>query len=125
MCRLRRIGLLVVATLVAGMALAALTGCSGPALKSFAGSWGQTAKGQPNLTITDDGSFQGTDGCNRLTGKGSISGDSFDFGPIASTLMACSDVDTWLSQAHTAKVDGTVLVVYGNSGNKIGTLAKQ
>jgi hypothetical protein len=125
MSRLRRSGLLVVAVLVAGMALAALTGCSGPALTSFAGSWGQTVKGQPNLTITDDGSFQGTDGCNRLMGKGSISGDSFDFGPIASTMMACSDVDTWLSQAHTAKVDGTVLVVYGNSGNKIGTLAKQ
>ncbi|WP_230009962.1 META domain-containing protein [Microbacterium sp. Bi128] len=125
MSRLRRSGLLVVAMLVAGMALAAITGCSGPALKSFAGSWGQTVKGQPNLTITDDGSFQGTDGCNRLTGKGSISGDSFDFGPIASTMMACNDVDTWLSQAHAAKVDGTVLVVYDNSGNKIGTLAKQ
>ncbi|GIU54681.1 META domain-containing protein [Arthrobacter sp. NicSoilC12] len=125
MGRLRRSGLLVVAVLVAGMALAALTGCAGPALKSFAGSWGQAVKGQPNLTITDDGSFQGTDGCNRLTGKGSISGDSFDFGPIASTMMACSDIDTWLSQAHTAKVDGTVLVVYGNSGSKIGTLAKQ
>jgi heat shock protein HslJ len=125
MRRLGRSGLLIVATLVAGIALAALTGCSGPALKSFTGSWGQTVKGQPNLTITDDGSFQGTDGCNRLTGKGSVSGDSFNFGPIASTMMACSDVDTWLSQAHTAKVDGTVLVVYGNSGDKIGTLAKQ
>ncbi|RKR20693.1 META domain-containing protein [Arthrobacter oryzae] len=125
MIRLRRSGLLVVAMLVAGLAFTAVTGCSGPALKSFAGSWGQTVKGQPNLTITDDGSFQGTDGCNRLTGKGSISGDSFDFGPIASTMMACSNVDTWLSQAHTAKVNGTVLVVYGNSGNQIGTLAKQ
>ncbi|AXJ08371.1 META domain-containing protein [Arthrobacter sp. PM3] len=125
MRRLGRSGLLIVATLVAGIALLALTGCSGPALKSFTGSWGQSAQGQPNLTITDDGSFQGTDGCNRLTGKGSVSGDSFNFGPIASTMMACSDVDTWLSQAHTAKVDGTVLVVYGNSGDKIGTLAKQ
>jgi len=60
-----------------------------------------------------------------LTGKGSISGDVFDFGAIASTSMACSDVDTWLSQAQTAKVDGPVLVVYEKGGNRIGTLPKQ
>jgi heat shock protein HslJ len=125
MSRLRRSGLLVVATLIAGLATAALTGCSGPASKSFEGSWGQTGIGQPNLTITDDGSFQGTDGCNHLTGKGSISGDAFGFGPIASTSMACSDVDTWLSHADTAKVDGSVLVVYEKGGSKIGTLPKQ
>ncbi|WP_226759655.1 META domain-containing protein [Arthrobacter sp. SO3] len=125
MSRLRRSGLLVVATLVAGVGIATLTGCSGPAVTSFAGGWGQTGSGQPNLTITDDGSFQGTDGCNRLTGKGSISGDVFGFGPIASTSMACSDVDTWLSHADTAKVDGSVLVVYERGGAKIGTLPKQ
>lgn len=124
MGRLRRSGFLVVAALVAVVALAAFTGCSGPAVKAFAGSWGQTGSGQPNLTIADDGSFQGTDGCNRLTGKGSISGDVFDFGAIASTSMACSDVDTWLSQAETAKVDGTALVVYKKGGDKIGTLPK-
>ena len=123
--RLRQSGLLVIATLVAGVLIAAFTGCSGPASTSFAGGWGQTSAGQPNLTITDDGSFQGTEGCNRLTGKGSISGDVFDFGAIASTSMACSDVDTWLSQAQTARVDGSVLVVYETGGNKIGTLPKQ
>ena len=125
MSRLRRCGLLVVLTLVAGLAAAALTGCSGPASKSFVGGWGQTGVGQPNLTITDDGSFQGTDGCNRLTGKGSVSGDVFGFGPIASTSMACSGVDTWLSQADTAKVDGSVLVVYEKGGSRIGTLPQQ
>lgn len=125
MSRVRRTGLLVVAALVAGVAVAAFTGCSGPGLKPFVGGWGQTGSGQPSLTITDDGSFQGTDGCNRLTGKGSISGDVFGFGAIASTSMACSGVDTWLSQADTAKVDGTVLVVYTKGGDKIGSLPKQ
>lgn len=125
MSRLRRGDLLVVLTLVAGLAVAALTGCSGPASKSFVGGWGQTGSGQPNLTITDHGSFRGTDGCNRLTGMGSISGDVFGFGPIASTSMACSGVDTWLVQADTAKVDGGVLVVYEKGGSKIGTLPKQ
>ena len=125
MGRLRRSGSLVVATLVAGVGIAAFTGCSGPASTSFAGDWGLTGSGQPNLTITNDGSFHGTDGCNRLTGKGSISGDIFDFGAIASTSMACSDVNTWLSLAGTAKVDGTVLVVYKKGGDKIGTLHRQ
>lgn len=125
MSRRRRSGFLVVATLVAGLALAALTGCAGPASTSFVGSWGQTGNGQPNLTIADDGSFQGTDGCNRMTGQGAISGGVFDFGAIASTSMACTGVDTWLSQADTAKVEGTGLVVYGTSGAKIGTLPKQ
>lgn len=125
MIRLRRSGLLVVLALVAGLALAALTGCSAPASKQFVGGWGQTGSGQPNLTITDDGSFQGTDGCNRLTGQGSISGEVFGFGPIASTSMACPGVDTWLLQADTAKVEGSALAVYGKGGTKIGTLPKQ
>jgi heat shock protein HslJ len=110
---------------MAGAAVTALTGCSAPAPASFVGDWGQPGSGRPSLTITEDGSFQGTDGCNRLTGKGSISGDVFDFGTMASTSMACSDVNTWLSRAETAKVDGTVLVIYRQGGDKIGTLPRR
>jgi heat shock protein HslJ len=125
MGRPRRSGFLVVAALMAGAAVTALTACSAPAPASFVGDWGQPGSGRPSLTITEDGSFQGTDGCNRLTGKGSISGDVFDFGTMASTSMACSDVDTWLSRAETAKVDGTVLVIYRQGGDKIGTLPRR
>ncbi|MEC5192464.1 MULTISPECIES: META domain-containing protein [unclassified Arthrobacter] len=125
MGRLPRRCLLRVATLAAGLAVAALIGCSGPASASFTGAWGQTANGQPNLTIADDGSFQGTDGCNRLSGKGSMAGDVFTFGPIAATSMACSGVDPWLSLADTAKVEGSALVLYRNGGNRVGTLPRQ
>ena len=125
MGRLPRRGFLLVATLAAVLSAAALTGCSAPAPTSFTGVWGQTATGQPNLTIADDGSFQGTDGCNRLSGKGSMAGDLFTFGPIASTSMACSGVDPWLSLADTAKVEGSALVLYQKGGNRIGTLPKQ
>ena len=112
---------LIVAAVIA---VAALAGCSSSG-SSFTGTWGQNATGQPNLTIKDDGSFSGTDGCNALSGKGSISGDTFTFGPFASTTKACEGVQPWLNLASTAKVDGNTLVVYKSSGAKIGTLDKQ
>jgi heat shock protein HslJ len=109
--------------LAAVAAVIALSGCSSSA-SSFTGTWGSSGSGQPNLTIKDDGSFSGTDGCNALSGTGSIAGDTFTFGPFASTTMACEGVDVWLNQADTAKVSGSDLVVYSNAGKKIGTLAK-
>jgi heat shock protein HslJ len=106
------------------VALAALSGCSSSG-SSFTGTWGSNATGQPNLTIKDDGSFSGTDGCNAMSGKGTISGDTYTFGPFASTTKACEGVTPWLNLAHTAKVDGNTLTVYKNGGEKIGTLDKQ
>lgn len=101
-----------------------LAGCSS-AGSSFAGTWGEDATGKPSLTIESDGSFSGTDGCNPLKGKGTISGDTFTFGPFASTLKACEGVTPWLNLADTAKVDGDTLVVYRSGGTKIGTLDKR
>ncbi|WP_426517097.1 META domain-containing protein [Diaminobutyricibacter sp. McL0618] len=112
---------LVVAAVIA---VAALSGCASSA-SSFTGTWGSSASGQPNLTIKDDGSFKGTDGCNQMSGKGTVSGDTFTFGPFATTLVHCAGVNPWLNLAHTAKVDGSTLVVYKNGGEKIGTLDKQ
>ncbi len=112
---------LIVAAVIA---VAALSGCSSSA-SSFTGTWGSNASGQPNLTIKDDGHWSGTDGCNAMSGKGTVSGDTFTFGPFASTLKACEGVTPWLNLANTAKVDGSNLVVYNTGGAKIGTLAKQ
>lgn len=112
------LALLAVATVVA------LSGCSSPA-SSFTGTWGSSGSGQPNLTISDDGTFSGTDGCNAMSGKGTVAGDTFTFGPFASTLKACDGVNPWLSRADTAKISGGDLVVYANGGEKVGTLAKR
>lgn len=111
------IALAAVATVVA------LSGCSSSA-SSFTGTWGSSDAGQPNLTIKDDGGFSGNDGCNAMSGTGTVKGDTFTFGPFASTLKACEGVNPWLSRAHTAKVSGGELVVYANGGEKVGTLAK-
>ncbi len=107
--------------------LAALAGCATPGgeTAAFTGTWGSSASGQPNLTIEDDGKVSGTDGCNRLTGTGTVSGDTFRFGNLASTMMACEGVDEWLGKASTASVDGKTLIVYDDSNKKIGTLEKQ
>ncbi|MEY9852360.1 heat shock protein HslJ [Leifsonia sp. EB41] len=110
---------------VAAAALALLAGCAGtPSGAALVGTWGSTAASQPNLTIENDGAFSGSDGCNRLTGKGSVDGDTITFGPIASTLMACQGVDEWLAKASSGTAKGSTLVVYDISGNEIGKLDK-
>ncbi|MFF1635343.1 META domain-containing protein [Leifsonia sp. NPDC058248] len=106
------------------VALTALAGCSSSG-SAFTGNWGQVATGQPSLTIKADGTWSGMDGCNKMSGKGSVYTDTFTFGPFASTLKACEGVTPWLNLAHTAKVDGSTLTVYRTDGEKIGTLAKR
>ncbi|MFF9564573.1 META domain-containing protein [Leifsonia sp. NPDC014704] len=100
-----------------------LAGCAGtPSGQAVVGRWGSTSTGQPNLDIENDGTFSGSDGCNTLSGKGQIEGDEITFGPIASTLMACENVDTWLSKAATGNVSGDTMTVLDDGGSTIGTL---
>ena len=45
---------------------------------------------EPYLLILEDGTrFSGTVGCNRFMGQLKSEGDSVEFGPVASTMMAC------------------------------------
>lgn len=111
-------------TVTVALAMIALTGCSNSG-SAFTGSWGQDAAGKPSLTIDSDGTFSGTDGCNPLKGKGTVSGDTFTFGPFASIQQACEGVTPWLNLASTAKVDGKTLTVYRTDGDKIGSLDKR
>lgn len=100
-----------------------LAGCAGtPSGAKVVGHWGSTASGQPNLNIEDDGTFSGSDGCNRLSGQGQIDGDEITFGSIASTMMACEGVDTWLGKAATGNVKGDTMTVLDDKGSTIGTL---
>lgn len=54
------------------------------------GGGGVVDRLQTVLEIAADGSISGFGGCNRMTGKAVISGNSITFGPIASTKMACT-----------------------------------
>jgi hypothetical protein len=44
--------------------------------------------------------------------------------PGLTTLMACPDVDTWVRDAKSVKVDSDTLVVFDKSGSEIGTLTR-
>lgn len=105
------------------MAALLLAGCSGQA-QSAEGTWGSDASGEPQLVLAADGSLSGTDGCNRLVGSWKEADGTVDFGEVASTMMACEGVDTWLSGLSTGTVDGNVLRIEDGAGTEIGTLER-
>lgn len=119
---------------VGGLALAlsfSLAGCAPAApstptgdTSSAVGTWGTDGEGEPNLSLTDDGKLAGTDGCNRLVGTWSQDGTTVAFGEVASTMMFCEGVDTWLVDLDSATVDGSTLHLLDASGTEIGTLAR-
>jgi heat shock protein HslJ len=94
---------------------------------TLVGTWGSTDEREPNLVFADDGELTGTDGCNRLVGSWSLDGDTVVFSDIASTLMACEGVDTWLSGAASASLvagDDDELRVFDDTDSEIGTLER-
>ena len=90
------------------------------------GYWTETRTStSPFLSISADRTFSGSDGCNRLTGTWAPapgSSQSITFSAVASTMMFCDGVDTWLSQASTATVQGDVMTVSSAAGKVIGQL---
>src|SRR4051812_43306817 len=96
---------------LAGAALAACSSggdSSGSERKSsdVTGEWAEPdSKPLVNLELVANGSVSGSDGCNQLNGTWKLDGSSIEFGPFAATMMACGDVDTWLSSATSATVD--------------------
>ena len=116
---------ILVAAAAATVAVA-LSGCGASAGSAATGVWGDPdATRMPSLELHEDRSLSGTDGCNRLVGTWKMSGDRIEFGPIASTLMACEGVDTWLGAATTATIDGSTMTLTDQGGKTIGTLERQ
>lgn len=100
-----------------------LSGCSS-AVADAEGVWGQDVEGSPHLVLDAEGSLSGTDGCNRLMGSWSQDGGTVTFEGVATTLMECPDVDTWLSEMDSATVDGDTLRVLDATGAEIGMLSR-
>lgn len=115
---------------VAAVAVLGLTACSGGGSSSSSspvGVWGEVdVQGQPSLEFMEDGSYSGSDGCNRLMGGWtSLDDGTINLEPMASTRMACEGVDDWLNQASSAEVQGSTLTIFDSSNAEIGTLARQ
>jgi len=102
-------------------------GGSGSALstKDVTGEWSQP-KSEPlvYLELVESGTVSGSDGCNQLNGTWKIDGSTIEFGAFSATMMACEDVDTWLSAASSATVSGDEMTVLDDGGKEIGTLEK-
>lgn len=119
------IALRLLAASSAGLILIA-TGCSdsGSSVASPVGTWGATANQSPQLVLAADGTLNGTDGCNLLSGTWTDEDGTVIFGSLAATEMFCEGVDTWLLQLTTATVDGDTMTVMGPDGAEVGTLDK-
>ena len=91
------------------------------------GTWGDSSgTNTPYLTLEEDGTLTGSDGCNRLNGTWSVDeADQVEFENVASTKMACEGVDDWLSQLSVAEVSGDTMTVLGADGAEIGQLERE
>jgi len=62
---------------------------------------------RPHLVFATEGRVSGSDGCNRLTGRYTVTGaNGVSFGEMASTRMACPGSDE-LAQQFLAALKGT------------------
>ena len=93
-------------------------------LVSISGGAGFLGLHLARRVLADGGTVTGSDGCNQLNGTWKVDGSEVEFGPFAATMMACEDVDTWLSGASSATVDGDEMTVLDENGKEVGTLKK-
>ncbi|TDP94381.1 heat shock protein HslJ [Leucobacter luti] len=129
--QLRAAGALIATASVLGLAACSASASPVDTAAAVAGAWGAPAetKGEPSLEFTPTegkagGEYGGNDGCNVLGGSYTVKDDVIEFGVMRSTMMFCEGVDTWLSQAHTATMDGKTLTVLDEQGKQIGTLQR-
>lgn len=82
---------------------------------------------EPFVMFDEDGSWEGSDGCNGLGGRWVLSTDG-EFlatdGPT--TLIGCegAPLGSWLHQARTAAMKYEELILYDVDGSEIGRLTK-
>lgn len=119
--RVARATLLVAAAAL----LASCADSSGSPAPSVEGSWGDVSDSSaPSLDFAAGGRVSGTDGCNRLMGHWTQDGATVTLIDMASTMMFCQEIDTWLSTAATAEIDGETLALFNENGDQIGTLQR-
>lgn len=89
------------------------------------GVWGdEVTAGQPHLEFTEDGTVNGSDGCNGIGSTYAVQDDRIDIAQFVSTLKACEGVDDWLRGIRAVELDGDMLVVFDVSGERIGELER-
>lgn len=87
------------------------------------------AQGLPFLEFLDGGKISGFDGCNNFNGAVDLA-KGLNFGPMASTKMACPGVDSdkfanALNQVTGYKMNGDLLELTGQAGTLLSFLPKK
>jgi META domain len=89
---------------------------------------GSGAPTPPFVELAADGTYTGSDGCNRTRGPWSVGpGGALDAGPGPSTRMACPDmvpVPSWFTLAARARFDGAELVLLDADGAELGRVVR-
>jgi heat shock protein HslJ len=89
------------------------------------GVWSESSDDDsPTLSLLEDTSVEGYDGCNQLTGAWEPTDDGVNFKGLSSTRMACEGVDDWLSRAASAEIAYDQMTVLDEDGETIGTLER-
>ena len=87
-----------------------------------------SGSGEPWLSLTpsssDGGEYAGNDGCNGFSGMYTVNGATIELGDGVMTLIACPDLDPWLTSARSAELSGNELVFVDEEGTEIGTLPR-
>lgn len=95
------------------------------ATESPVGEWGTDSEDAPRLTIYEDGTVQGNDGCNGFGGKWAVTDGVVQFSEMLQTMMACMgpDLET-IGPIVSAVVDGDSIHIFDEQGNPSGTLQR-
>ncbi|PQZ87750.1 META domain-containing protein [Arthrobacter sp. MYb227] len=98
-----------------------------PTPEPFLGAWGREERGQASLEfVLEDFRVSGSDGCNRIFGSWELKADgSVELKQMASTMMFCQDIDTWISDATTVTVVDAKLVVSNAEATVLGSLERR
>lgn len=80
----------------------------------------------PHVVLDDDGTWEGSDGCNGTGGRWAVSEGRLLGLAGPTTLIGCpgAPVGTWMGGAAYATFDGAELVLVGADGTELGRLVR-
>lgn len=88
------------------------------------GTWSSDEPGDPSVDFTEEGSVEGTDGCNPIEGSYTVEGEEASLELEMTTMEECPDVDDWLKGISIVTIEGETMEVQNADGEDIGVLQR-
>ena len=86
-----------------------------------AGTWARTGDKPASLALAEDGSIDGTDGCEKATGRYSVDGSQVSFALDPMTLKARLGVTLSFEKLDHGMADGDNRTLYTHDGTELTT----